>query len=114
MWFTQEREPVEHVKQRAIDFLEWLNKRQVQHMTDILSHTPPLNLSRAMCASMTHGVADRLVPLCVCASVCVLCVCSVQQEQCIAVVTHSSFLRHLFMQFGADQVAGDKVHDIES
>lgn len=24
-------------------------------------------------------------------------------------VTHSSFLRHLFMQFGADQVAGDKV-----
>mmetsp|Transcript_17397 Transcript_17397/g.29170 ORF Transcript_17397/g.29170 Transcript_17397/m.29170 type:complete len:293 (-) Transcript_17397:147-1025(-) len=29
-------------------------------------------------------------------------------EKCIAVVTHSSFLRHLFSQFGGDQAPGDK------
>jgi broad specificity phosphatase PhoE len=29
-------------------------------------------------------------------------------EKCIAVVTHSSFLRHLFSQFGGDQSPGDK------
>lgn len=57
-YFTVEREPVEHIKDRTIAFLEWLN------------HRP---------------------------------------EKCIAVVTHSSFLRHLFMQFGADSAPADKV-----
>ena len=56
-YFTMEREPVEHIKERTIAFLEWLN------------HRP---------------------------------------EKCIAVVTHSSFLRHLFMQFGADHAPSDK------
>jgi len=29
-------------------------------------------------------------------------------EKCIAVVTHSSFLKHLFMQFGGDKSSTDK------
>lgn len=57
IFYTKEREPTEHIKDRTIQFLEWLNKRP---------------------------------------------------EKCIAVVTHSSFLRHLFMQFGGDQADTDK------
>lgn len=57
VFYTKEREPTEHIKDRTIQFLEWLNKRP---------------------------------------------------EKCIAVVTHSSFLRHLFMQFGGDQADTDK------
>mmetsp|Transcript_36723 Transcript_36723/g.67211 ORF Transcript_36723/g.67211 Transcript_36723/m.67211 type:complete len:310 (+) Transcript_36723:43-972(+) len=58
VFFTQdEREPEAHTCARAVQFLEWLNKRP---------------------------------------------------EKCIAVVTHSSFLRHLFMQFGADKSTSDK------
>lgn len=57
VFYTKERESSEHVMQRSIQFLEWLNKRP---------------------------------------------------EKCIAVVTHSSFLRHLFSQFGGDSAPGDK------
>lgn len=58
VFFTpDEREPQEHACARAVQFLEWLNKRP---------------------------------------------------EKCIAVVTHSSFLKHMFMQFGADKSATDK------
>lgn len=57
VFYTREREPTAHIKDRTIQFLEWLNKRP---------------------------------------------------EKCIAVVTHSSFLRHLFMQFGGDQADTDK------
>ena len=32
-------------------------------------------------------------------------------EKCIAVVTHSSFLRHLFQQFGADTSSTDQASD---
>lgn len=49
VFYTDERETDEHCCDRAVKFLEWLNKRP---------------------------------------------------EKCIAVVTHSSFLRHLFGQFG--------------
>ena len=49
MFYGDERETDEHCCDRAVKFLEWLNKRP---------------------------------------------------EKCIAVVTHSSFLRHLFGQFG--------------
>lgn len=49
VFYSDEREPDEHCCDRAVRFLEWLNKRP---------------------------------------------------EKCIAVVTHSSFLRHLFGQFG--------------
>lgn len=51
MFYSPVREPSERCGERAISFLEWLNKRP---------------------------------------------------EKCIAVVTHSSFLRHLFAQFGGD------------
>lgn len=56
-FYTDEREPDEHCCDRAIKFLEWLNKRP---------------------------------------------------EKCIAVVTHSSFLRHLFSQFGGNLADDDK------
>eukprot|EP00929_Paragymnodinium_shiwhaense_P106887 TRINITY_DN72726_c0_g1_i1.p1 TRINITY_DN72726_c0_g1~~TRINITY_DN72726_c0_g1_i1.p1 ORF type:complete len:328 (-),score=41.68 TRINITY_DN72726_c0_g1_i1:117-1100(-) len=56
-FYTDERESDEHCCERAVHFLEWLNKRP---------------------------------------------------EKCIAVVTHSSFLRHLFQQFGRDSHADDK------
>ena len=51
------RESDEHCCERALLFLEWLNKRP---------------------------------------------------EKCIAVVTHSSFLRHIFSQFGGNLAADDK------
>jgi len=57
VFYTDEREPDEHCHQRALLFLEWLNKRP---------------------------------------------------EKCIAVVTHSSFLRHLFEQFGKNTHHDDK------
>merc|ERR1712224_937687 len=57
VFYTDERESDEHCCERAVLFLEWLNKRP---------------------------------------------------EKCIAVVTHSSFLRHLFMQFGSNTVADDR------
>jgi broad specificity phosphatase PhoE len=56
-FYSKSREESDHCKERAIQFLDWLNKRP---------------------------------------------------EKCIAVVTHSSFLRHLFSQFGGDQALGDK------
>lgn len=57
VFYTSERESDEHCHQRALLFLEWLNKRP---------------------------------------------------EKCIAVVTHSSFLRHLFEQFGKNTHHDDK------
>jgi broad specificity phosphatase PhoE len=51
IYYSPVRESSEHLCERTIGFLEWLNKRP---------------------------------------------------EKCIAVVTHSSFLRHLFGQFGGD------------
>lgn len=54
IYYSPVREPSDHVSQRSIAFLEWLNKRP---------------------------------------------------EKCVAVVTHSSFLRHLFDQFGGDKSA---------
>jgi len=57
VFYTDERETDEHCCQRAIAFIEWLNKRP---------------------------------------------------EKCIAVVTHSSFLRHLFQQFGKNTVSDDR------
>ena len=57
VFFTPERESSEHCMERAVHFIEWLNKRP---------------------------------------------------EKCIAVVTHSSFLRHLFSQFGNNQSLDDK------
>merc|ERR1712083_230585 len=57
VFYTIERESDEHCCERAVKFIEWLNKRP---------------------------------------------------EKCICVVTHSSFLRHLFMQFGSNTVADDR------
>lgn len=57
VFYADERESDEHCSERALLFLEWLNKRP---------------------------------------------------EKCIAVVTHSSFLRHLFQQFGANTVTDDR------
>lgn len=56
VFYTDERETDEHCCERAVKFLEWLNKRP---------------------------------------------------EKCIAVVTHSSFLRHLFGQFGENLHSDD-------
>lgn len=56
-FYADERESDEHCCERALQFLEWLNRRP---------------------------------------------------EKCIAVVTHSSFLRHLFQQFGKDHCPDDQ------
>ena len=61
VFYTDERETDEHCCQRAVKFLEWLNKRP---------------------------------------------------EKCIAVVTHSSFLRHLFGQFG-ENLHGDDMDSLQ-